>query len=104
MQTQTDGITNKINSKNDGVADKLSGKVDKYSKEVKNFVEEAEEIAHNLPRTLEAKMDALRDSSQQVLEKTEKVLKQHPFYTLLGAAAVGALTMAYISHKMNNKH
>lgn len=60
-----------------------------------------ENIAHSLERNeWSDRVHAVQDGFKHGVEASEDFVKAHPFYTILGAAAVGFVAGAW----MNRKH
>lgn len=48
---------------------------------------------------LEKKLEGLKKTSQNYLGKTESTIKDHPFYAVMGAAAIGYLVGLLFNRK-----
>ena len=71
----------------------------------KKFISDMENKLNlgGLEKTIEEKVDMIRDSASVAMEKAEDVVKKHPYRAVLGAAAVGAL-VGFLAHKKITKH
>lgn len=59
-----------------------------------------ENIAHSLEKSAWSdRVHAVEDSFKHGVEASEEFVKAHPFYTILGAAAVGFVAGALINRK-----
>ncbi len=57
-----------------------------------------------VPEIVTEQLKALRQQSQIVLDRTEDLVKKHPFYAVLGAAAVGAIVASLVSNSISSRN
>ena len=72
------------------VTDKLNG----AAREAKDF---------EIPAAVTEQIETLKKQSKLALDRTEVLVKQHPFYAVLGAAAVGAIVASLITNIISNR-
>lgn len=68
------------------------------ARDAKNSLTEMAEKVE-IPAVLQDQIEVIRKQAQVALDRTEDLVKKHPFYSLLGAAAVGAIVASYMSSK-----
>lgn len=81
-------------------AEKASQHANSMGREARSMASDvASRVEEYIPAGLEKKIDALRESTQMVLDRTEDLVKKHPFYSVLGAAAVGAIVASLLTSR-----
>lgn len=92
----------------DQTMNKVERGISNTTRDVKHAITDvASKIENQIPPMIEEKFNALKEQTQLALDRTEQLVKKHPFYAILGAAAVGALVASYMSTKMtfrSSKH
>jgi ElaB/YqjD/DUF883 family membrane-anchored ribosome-binding protein len=89
---------------------KATGKVEGAARDAKNVISDAKNAITDaagkveVPEVITDQLKALREQSQMVLDRTEDLVKSHPFYSILGAAAVGALVASMMSNKFSRSY
>ena len=89
---------------------KANDKMNTVGRDVKNAISDTtnrlSESAKNIeiPDSVSEQFRVLREQSQIVLERTEAMVKKHPFYSVLGAAAVGAIVASLISAVVSSRN
>lgn len=62
-----------------------------------------ETIVHKLQNIdIEKQFEEIKDQTKSYVNKTESVIKDHPFYAVLGAATVGA-TVGYLARLFTSR-
>lgn len=83
----------------------MDNKMDsKMGSTVKNKVSDAKgmasdmvnKLADKLPENFDEQFDMVKKNAQVALNRTETLVRQYPFYSILGAAAVGAIVGSLI--------
>ncbi len=99
MDQTLDRSLNKANDKMNTVGrdakNALSETVNKMADSAKNI---------EIPAAVTEQLRALKEQSQVVLGRTEDMVKKHPFYSVLGAAAVGAIVAGLVSSALSSRN
>ena len=99
MDQTLDRNLNKANDKMNTVGrdakNALSETVNKMADSAKNI---------EIPAAVTEQLRALKEQSQVVLDRTEDMVKKHPFYSVLGAAAVGAIVASLVSSALSSRN
>ncbi len=88
---------------------KAGDKILNAGRDAKNAITESAQkmtdSAKNLevPAAITEQLKALKEQSQVVLDRTEELVKKHPFYAVLGAAAVGAIVASLVSSGLSSR-
>lgn len=88
---------------------KAGDKILNAGRDAKNIITESAQkmtdSAKNLevPAAITEQLKALKEQSQVVLDRTEELVKKHPFYAVLGAAAVGAIVASLVSRGLSSR-
>lgn len=104
MDQSFGGTMNKAGDKINGAARDAKGLVADGVKKAEKFANEYDVSTSDITESVQSQLKALRDQSQVVLERTEDLVKKHPFYAVLGAAAVGAVVASLISTITSRKN
>ena len=82
---------------------KANDKLNAAGRDVKNVISDS--LRHmEVPTVVTEQLQALKEQSQAVLDRTEELVKKHPFYFVFGAAAVGALVGSIVSTSISARH
>ena len=65
------------------------------------FTDSAKNI--EVPEVVTEQLKALKEQSQILLDRTEDLVKKHPFYAVLGAAAVGAIVASLVTNAISSR-
>ena len=99
MDQTLDRNFNKANDKMNTVGrdakNALSETVNKMADSAKNI---------EIPAAVTEQLRVLKEQSQVVLDRTEDMVKKHPFYAVLGAAAVGAIVASLVSSALSSRN
>lgn len=101
MDQSLNGTVSKAGDKINGAANDVKNLLSDGVKKVERTVGSYD--ASHMNESVQSQLQALKEQSQVVLDRTEELVKKYPFYAIFGAAAVGALVASLISNTMNSK-
>ena len=84
-------------------------KMDSAGRDAKNTINEGavktRDSARNVsvPTVVTQQFRALKEQSQAALDRTEEMVKEHPFYAVFGAAAVGAIVGGIVGNALTSR-
>jgi ElaB/YqjD/DUF883 family membrane-anchored ribosome-binding protein len=89
-----------------------SPNMNKAGRDTKNVVSDAKGIATEMvnklgekfPENFDEQFEMVKRNAQVALDRTESLVRQYPLYSILGAAAVGAIVGSLFSGSRSEKY